>query len=67
MADNPFILKSLSGDNPWPYHIHQDNELAAIDDMHPQPTIPEKQLPYEVTGPDTDCWEAIDVPALTEV
>lgn len=67
VADGPFILRSLHGGNSGPYFIHEDNELAAVDDMHPQSTISEKQLLCKVTGPDTDCWEAINVPALTEV
>jgi hypothetical protein len=67
LADSSFILKSLSNENLGHYYLHLDNNHTPIDDVHLQTLNLAKQPLWRVNGPDTDCWEAIDVPALIEV
>jgi hypothetical protein len=66
-ADSPFMLKSLRNENLGPYYLYLDNDHTPIDDVHLQTMYLEEQPLWRVIGPDTDCWEAIDVSALIGV
>ena len=69
LADGPFILKSLCCDGLSHYHFKQHSYIS--DDL--QDVLRQKSLPQTasavgtVTGPDTDCWKAINISALITV
>jgi hypothetical protein len=64
-SDSDFILKSLCCPDLGLYHFKKHNETSSVDDI--QNTVLGERILGSVTGPDTDCWEAIDVSALATV
>lgn len=66
-ADSNFILKSIRHDTGGLYYIHDQSETTALDDASLRHIFLEEPLIRTVTGPDTDYWEAINVPALIKV
>jgi hypothetical protein len=66
-ADAPFMQKSLRDDELGQYYLHWDGKRALSNGVQGQSIAPGWQPTWMVSGPDSDCWEAIDILALTKV
>jgi hypothetical protein len=64
-SDSGFILNSLCHPDLGLYHFKKHCETSSVNGI--QNTISEERILGSVTGPDTDCWEAIEVSTLATV
>lgn len=64
-SDDNFISTSLLHDHSGLYSFNQRNDIQTADDPKRVPL--ERRTLGSVMGPDTDCWEAVDLTALIMV